>query len=156
MIDMKLWEERMTDDIIDANRQKILANKFADEAAQKLNIAPIKVFIESRPYITMERKGDNCLIPWKKDQDLKGKYLCSLWWNMFDGGTAYLNYDGSVSYQESHTVFETGATTSIDAYLSYNHEDNTFKLSDIPDYETAEHLPFRSPEEYDKWQEEND
>ena len=50
MIDMKLWEERMTDDIIDANRQKILANKFADEAAQKLNIAPVKVFIESRPY----------------------------------------------------------------------------------------------------------
>ena len=44
----------------------------------------------------------------------------------------------------------------IDAYLSYNHEDNTFSISDVPDYETAEHLPFRSPEEYDKWQEEND
>ena len=75
MIDMKLWKKRMTDDIIDASRQKILANNFAAEAAQKLNIAPIKIFIESRPHITMERKGDNCLIPWKRNPALKGKYL---------------------------------------------------------------------------------
>ncbi len=40
-------------------------------------------------------------------------------------------------------------TTIVNAYLSYNHKDNTFKLSDIPDYEKTEHLPFRSPEEYD-------
>ncbi len=155
MIDMKVWEERMADDIIESKRQKKLATKFADEAAQILDIEPVKIFIESRPCITMERKENNCLVPWKRSEDLKGRYLCSLWWNMFDGGHAFLNSDGSVSYSESHIYWGTDTTTKIDAYVSYNQQDNTFRISETPDYEAAEHLPFRSPSEYDKWQEEN-
>ena len=152
MIDMSLWEERMTDEIIDTNRVNISVNEYAKEVSKDLGLEPVKFEIESRPCITMERTKNNRLIPWKRHKTLRGKYLCSMWWNDFDGGQAYLNADGSVSYVESETDWDKGGTvTKIDAYLSYNEDNNTFGISEKPDYETAEHLPFRSPEAYDAW-----
>ena len=37
MIDMKIWANRMADDIIEPKKAKILATKFADEAAEHLS-----------------------------------------------------------------------------------------------------------------------
>ncbi len=93
--------------------------------------------------IVMSREEDGYLRPWKCEQADKGKYLCSIWWNSFSGGEAYINPDGSVSYDESHYVPDSlsDSPADIHTFLAYDKNKKAFYISDEPDYEAGKYLP---------------
>ena len=154
MVNMEPWIHYWESMREEYERQLAEFEQATKDVGEEMGIAQdqISFELEFRPVVILHRDKEGLLTLWNKPEELRGEYLCSMWWSAFNGGQAMLNRDGSVSYAEINT-WRTDIIVNREYYLGIiqTPEGLEFRLVEEPDYNAADYLPFSSPEEYEEY-----